>query len=109
MAEVSLVCVQTSLADRLQAEALAEKLISAKLAACAQVGGPVISIYNWQGVMHKEQEYLVAIKTIKARQTAVVESICAHHPYTTPEVIVTPISFASKTYLDWVMQTCADA
>ena len=108
MKETGLVFMQTTVGDRSQAETLAKNLIVAKLAACAQVSGPIKSFYDWQGLMRQEQEYLLSMKTLKTRQAALAEYICAHHPYTTPEVIVMPISFANRAYCDWVAQRCSD-
>ncbi len=39
--------VSTTLAAREQAEALARRLVDARLAACVQIVGPVTSVYSW--------------------------------------------------------------
>jgi periplasmic divalent cation tolerance protein len=44
-----------------EAEAIANALVEAKLAACVSLL-PIHSIYTWQGELHKEQEWQLLIK-----------------------------------------------
>lgn len=45
-----------------EAEAIANALVEAELAACVSLL-PIHSIYIWQGKLHKEQEWQLLIKT----------------------------------------------
>lgn len=108
MKATGLVLMQTTLDSRPKAEVLAEGVIAAGLAACAQISGPVTSIYRWQGAMHKEREYIVLMKTLQARQTALADYIAARHPYSTPEIVAVPVVFANQAYFDWALQACSD-
>ena len=108
MEKTDMVLVQTTVESRPQAETLAESVVVARLAACAQVSGPITSVYHWQGKMHKEQEHIVSMKTVHKQQTALTDYVCKQHPYTTPEIIVIPITYTSPAYFDWVLQSCSD-
>ncbi len=46
-----------------EAERIASALVEAQLAACVNIVSPVTSVYRWKGVIQKEQEWLLLIKT----------------------------------------------
>lgn len=85
------------------ARALAAGVIEAKLGACAQVVGPITSVYRWEGEVQTEQEWRVEIKTAADRVAALTEHIKANHSYDVPEVIATPITGGSPEYLSWLL------
>ncbi|MGH4022442.1 MAG: divalent-cation tolerance protein CutA [Pseudonocardiaceae bacterium] len=76
--------------------------IAAKLGACAQVVGPIISVFWWEGEVHTEQEWRVEIKTAADRVAGLTEHIKANHGYDVPEIIATPITGGSAEYLSWL-------
>ncbi|MGH8573573.1 MAG: divalent cation tolerance protein CutA, partial [Gammaproteobacteria bacterium] len=56
--------IVTSTTDNADAaRALAAGVIEAKLGACAQIVGPITSVYRWEGEVQTEQEWRVEIKT----------------------------------------------
>ena len=83
-------------------EKIARQLVEQRLAACVQVSGPVVSTYRWQDAVETATEWLCTIKTSTEKQTAVVELVRELHSYDEPEVIVTPISGGSQSYLEWL-------
>jgi len=85
------------------ARALAAGVIDAKLGACAQVVGPITSVYRWEGKVQTEQEWRVEIKTAADRVPALTAHIKANHSYDVPEVIATPITGGSPEYLSWLL------
>src|SRR3954447_24825632 len=85
-----------------KARDLAAKVIDAKLGACAQVVGPVTSVYRWEGKVQTDQEWRVEIKTTADRVAALTERIGQLHGYDLPEVIATPIEGGSAEYLAWL-------
>jgi periplasmic divalent cation tolerance protein len=85
------------------ARALAAGVIDAKLGACAQVVGPITSVYRWEGKIQTEQEWRVEIKTAADRVPALTAHIKANHSYDVPEVIATPITGGSPEYLSWLL------
>jgi periplasmic divalent cation tolerance protein len=84
------------------ARALAAGAIDAKLGACAQVVGPITSVFRWKGTVQTEQEWRVEIKTAADRVAALTQHIKAHHSYEVPEIIATPITGGSAEYLSWL-------
>jgi periplasmic divalent cation tolerance protein len=87
--------------DRALAERLAEALVTERLAACAQVGGPVTSIYRWRGRVERTEEWVCRAKTTLAALPALERRVRAVHPYEMPEILATPVT-GDAGYLDWV-------
>jgi periplasmic divalent cation tolerance protein len=97
--------IVTSTTDNEQAaRALAARAIDAKLGACAQVVGPITSVFRWEGEVQTEQEWRVEIKTTADRVPALTEHIKATHSYDVPEIIATPIIGGSPEYLSWLVE-----
>ena len=84
------------------AQELAAQVIEERLGACAQVVGPVTSVYRWEGEVRTDREWRVEIKTTAARVAALTERIRQLHAYDLPEVVATPIEGGSADYLAWV-------
>jgi periplasmic divalent cation tolerance protein len=94
--------VSTTVDSRDAAEALAGSAVAARLAACAQVVGPITSTYWWDGTVERTYEYLILFKTAADRVEALQGHILSHHPYDVPEVICTPITGGNPAYLGWL-------
>ncbi len=99
--------VQTSCSTQSEAESLAESVIEARLAACAQLLPALCSIYRWQGSIERNEEVLLLFKTRSTLLEQLTEWIRARHSYEVPEIIATPISSGSPDYLAWIEnETC---
>jgi periplasmic divalent cation tolerance protein len=85
------------------ARSLAAGVVEANLGACAQVVGPITSVYRWEGAVHSDTEWRIEIKTAADRVAALVEHLKAEHSYDTPEIVATPITGGSAEYLSWVV------
>ncbi|WP_175411119.1 divalent-cation tolerance protein CutA [Streptomyces sp. TRM64462] len=85
-----------------KAEALARSAVEARLAACAQINGPVTSVYRWQGAVETAEEWQVLFKTADDRYEALEAHIRRHHDYETPEIIAAPVVRGSAGYLEWI-------
>ncbi len=101
-----LVLVQTTVKEQAQARAISAVLVEEKLCACAQVSGPVSSVYHWQGQIADEHEYLLTAKTTRLRYAALHDRLLQIHPYELPEIIALPAVEANAAYADWVRQRC---
>ncbi|MGH3621479.1 MAG: divalent-cation tolerance protein CutA [Sciscionella sp.] len=86
------------------AHTLASSAIAASLGACAQIVGPITSVFNWDNAVQTEQEWRVEIKTAADRVAALTEHIKANHSYDVPEIIATSITGGSAEYLAWVIE-----
>lgn len=94
--------VLTTTDSREKALALARGAVDARLAACAQVGGPVASVYWWEGATETAEEWQVVFKTAGVRYADLEAHLKAAHDYETPEIIATAVVSGSAEYLAWV-------
>ncbi|GAA2388609.1 divalent-cation tolerance protein CutA [Streptomyces glaucosporus] len=92
-----------------KADALARGAVEARLAACAQVTGPVTSVYRWEGAVQSEREWQVLLKTTADRYDALEAHLRAAHDYDTPEIIATPVVRGGADYLAWVAAEVREA
>ena len=76
--------VITNLPDAESARALATKLVEQRLAACANILSPCLSIYRWEGRLEEAEEVPLLIKTTAPRYAALVEATRAYHPDALP-------------------------
>ena len=89
-------------------EQIARALVDAQLAACVNVLPAMVSIYRWQGAVHRDTEHQVVIKTTRARLAALRERLDALHPYDLPECLVVPVDDGDPAYLAWIAGETAD-
>lgn len=96
-----MIIVLTTSPTAADGEALAEKIIGARLAACVQVLPQMRSVYLWEGTVQKESEHLLLIKTIAEKWGAIKEFIAANHNYDVPEIVAIDAQ-AADPYLVWL-------
>ncbi|MCP2165367.1 divalent-cation tolerance protein CutA [Goodfellowiella coeruleoviolacea] len=102
------VIVSSTTDSEAAARTLAGAVVEARLGACAQIVGPITSVYRWAGEVRVDQEWRVEIKTAADRVAALTEHIRANHGYDVPEVIVTPITGGNPDYLAWLTTETRD-
>ena len=100
-----LLLVQTTVNEAAQAETIGKLLVEENLCACAQVGGPVSSIYRWRGRVENEREYLLTAKTTRARYAELRARLLQVHPYELPEIVAVAVC-ADAAYAGWVREQC---
>lgn len=85
-----------------KAAEVSRTLVTEGLAACANLVGPVRSIYRWKGEVHDDSETLAVIKTTRETFDAMKARLVELHPYEVAEVIALPVEAGHAPYLDWV-------
>lgn len=103
------VLVLTNTPDLESAKTIARQLLSEGLAACINIGSPVLSLYEWESTMHESGETPMMIKTTAAWQALLVDRLIALHPYDLPEALVVPTVGGHAPYLAWVQQQTTKA
>jgi len=91
--------VQTTTDSRAEALELSRAVVEARLAACAQVAGPIASTFWWEGSVQREEEWLILLKSPADRFAELAEFLSARHSYDEPEIIAVPIVAGSVAYL----------
>jgi periplasmic divalent cation tolerance protein len=85
-----------------EARKIGKGMVSAKLAACANIIPGIQSIYRWKGKVVKAQEVLLILKSTRPRYRALEKAIKAMHTYETPEIIALPVKEGLDQYMGWV-------
>lgn len=88
-----------------EAESIALKLVEEKLAACAQISGPIESCYHWSGGLQKDQEFQLFIKSRSSLWPELQKRICDLHSFETPQILSMTMRDALPAYRDWVFQS----
>ena len=96
--------VTTTWPDQAAAEKLAATVVRERLAACAQVVGPVSTTYRWEGEVEQAQEWYCYLKTTLSRLPELQTRIRELHPYDLPEIIAVPILQGDADYLEWIQE-----
>jgi periplasmic divalent cation tolerance protein len=97
-----IVTVYATFAHGDEAGRIARILIEERLAACANILGPVRSIYRWDGRLEDATEVAAVFKTRADAAEALIARLAALHSYDVPAAVVWPISAALPAYADWV-------
>jgi len=98
----TLILVHTTCGDAEHAEQLASSLVEERLAACASIGAPIVSVYPWQGRIERERECPLTLKSTRSALTRLRERIAQLHDYDVPEVLAVEVCTASEDYAAWV-------
>ena len=96
--------VQTTTDSRAEAMELSRAAVESRLAACAQVAGPVASVYWWDGALERTEEWLVLLKLPGDRYDELAAFITERHSYDEPEIVALPILAGSTAYLNWLRE-----
>jgi periplasmic divalent cation tolerance protein len=96
------IIVLVTTASKQEAEKIAQHLLKRKLIACANIVGPVSSLFRWSGKVETAEEYLIFMKSRRDLFDKLAETVKALHSYEVPEILVLPIGGGSKEYLAWL-------
>ncbi|MBT3181269.1 MAG: divalent-cation tolerance protein CutA [Deltaproteobacteria bacterium] len=97
----AIVAMTTTNTER-EAKKLAALFVSEKVAACVQIIPKIQSVYEWEGEIHNDQEYLLLIKTRENLVRKLRRAIEKHHSYEVPEFLVLPVVDSSQDYMEWM-------
>ena len=99
---MSVVSVYAVFANAEEAERIGRTVVEEQLAACANILGPIHSIYRWEGAIETADEVAAIFKTHHWYSDALMERIAALHSYKVPCVVTWPIDKILRNYADWV-------
>lgn len=86
-----------------EAQKISETLLSEKLIACANIFPNMISIYNWENKLEKNEEVVVILKSSISLVPQIEERIKILHSYKVPCVISINPNSVSKEYKSWLL------
>lgn len=100
--------VQTVAPSAEAARELAGSAVAAKLAAGAQVIGPVVSVFWHHGEYGTGEEWQVILKTTAEQYQALEDHLVTQHEWTNPEITAVPLAAGLTPYLEWVRGTTVE-
>ena len=95
----------TTINGQENAEKLARGSIENRLAACAQVEGPITSFYRWEGELESVQEYRITFKFDSLTAVKLENWLKTNHPYETPQWVTIKSQDVSAEYWQWVKES----
>lgn len=96
-----LIQVTTATEDRDAAVALAGEAVRQRLAASAQVNGPVTSVFWHLGEYGTGEEWQASFTTTEDRYPELEAFLLANHPWQNPQVTAVAIVAGSAACVDW--------
>jgi periplasmic divalent cation tolerance protein len=96
------IIVFVTTASKQEAEKIAQHLLNDKLIACANIVGPVTSLYRWMEKVDRAEEFLVLMKSRRGLFERLTEAVKTMHSYEVPEILALPMVEGSKDYFDWL-------
>jgi periplasmic divalent cation tolerance protein len=97
-----MIIVTTTSDNRQELETIARVLVEKQLAACCQIGGPITSVYTWNGKTESTDEWTCSIKTIESLFDQVAAEIKSNHQYDVPQIVAVKSTLVDKAYDQWV-------
>lgn len=88
--------------EKKEAQVIAGRLVSARLAACVNIVEKVDSVFFWQGKLDKAKESLLIVKSRRDKFSRIVRLVKSVHSYEVPEIIALPVIAGEKKYLRWL-------
>ena len=85
-----------------EAENIAENLVSKRLAACVNILPNIKSFYWWEDKLWKDDELMLVAKIKTDNFNDLEKTLQKIHSYDVPEIILLPIEDGSNSYLDWM-------
>ena len=101
--ETDAVVVLITAPDERTLAAMAETLVSERLAACVNVIPAARSVYRWEGGVQDQPEAIGIIKTARHAIPDLRRRVKELHPYDVPEFLSLVVDTGDSRYLDWLM------
>jgi periplasmic divalent cation tolerance protein len=98
-----LIAVLVTTASEEEAMTIGRDVVKQGLAACANILALQKSIFQWEGKLSEEQEFLMIIKSrfdLFEDLSVVIKRL---HSYKVPEIVAIPIVKGSSEYMNWIL------
>ena len=89
--------------SKAEAERVSRDVVTRRLAACANILGETVSIYEWQDSLETASETAVLFKTAADKAGPLIAAIEELHSYDEPAIVNWPVDKAAAGFADWVV------
>lgn len=86
-----------------EADLIGEHMVKKRLAACAQISGPLKSHFWWKGKLNTATEWQCGFKTSREKYGKLEEAIREMHSYELPQIIAAPATEILEPFKQWIM------
>jgi len=100
----NIIVVITTTDSREEAQRIARAMVEKRLAACAQVSGPIESHFHWDNRIDRAEEWQCKFKTAQGKYPELERAIVEMHSYEVPQVVAFPVTMAFKAFAQWVYE-----
>lgn len=90
--------------DRESARQAGQALLDERLIACANILGPIESLFAWEGRQSSGEEVAVLFKTVPGASDEMVSRLGELHPYDTPAIIGWDCEVVHPLTANWLEQ-----
>lgn len=87
---------------REEAQAIADALVEASLAACVNIIDGMMSVYRWQGKLHHDEEVVMIAKTTERCLEALIDRVKELHSYDCPCIVALPLEGGNPAFFEWI-------
>lgn len=94
--------VYVTTASTEEAERIADAIVGARLAACANIVPSMRSVYRWKNELKRDSEVILLLKTRAALVERLTQRVTELHSYDCPCVIALPVTDGSPAFLRWI-------
>ena len=94
--------VVTTASTKREATKITRCLLEERLIACANIIGPISSLFWWKDKIDEATEFLVLMKSSRKLFDKLSKRVKEIHSYEVPEVLALPILKGLPSYLSWL-------
>ncbi len=102
--EAGIMIVVTTCDSRDEAVNIGREMVRKRLAACAQISGPIESHFWWDGKLDSAEEWQCRMKTTPGLYPSIEEAIKEIHSYEVPQIVGIRVSGALSEFESWVIE-----
>ena len=95
----------TTCSTEKDAKTIAHKLVTENLAICAQISGPIASIFNYDGKLCEDTEHKITLKFLKEKELELSKHLHQIHPYEVPQWVSVTADTVGEDYLKWAQNS----
>lgn len=103
-ADEAIVLIYTTFGSLEDAERCGRALVERRLAACVNILPRMVSIYEWQGELDRDEEVVMLVKTRGSMAETTRAALAEVHPYDTPAILTIPTAHVNEAYRDWLLE-----
>jgi periplasmic divalent cation tolerance protein len=107
--EKDYVIVLVTAANWEEAEKISKALLNEKMIACANIIGPVNSLFWWHEKIESAQEYVLLMKSRLDLFDKISEKVKALHSYEVPEILALSVVRGFNAYLKWLDRSLSNS